>query len=223
MSTQKAGRYHHGDLRRALLDAALQLAGERGINGFTLREVARQAGVSHNAPYHHFPDKAALVAAMAAEYFEALAQTLQTAVDQTAGSARDKFLASAVAYVRFALDHTDAFRLMYRPELRQSTAATPTDAPEAMLAACASRAYQVLIDSVAACQATGFMPPGDLEARALTAWATVHGLAVLLVDGVPTAMIHVADDGGVERVTALVTHSLMHGLAGSALVLPSSH
>ena len=78
--------YHHGDLRRALLDAALQLVAERGIPDFTLREVARQAGVSHNAPYNHFADKAELVVALTVEGFQKLEVVLRSAYEQSVGT-----------------------------------------------------------------------------------------------------------------------------------------
>ena len=76
MATKRTS-YHHGNLRRALLDAGLELLAEKGVDGFTLREVARRAGVSHAAPYHHFPDKGALVRAIVAESFELLGIALR--------------------------------------------------------------------------------------------------------------------------------------------------
>src|SRR5438067_13259614 len=103
--------YHHGDLRQALLEAALQLVAERGRPDFTLREVARQAGVSHNAPYNHFADKAELVAALTIEGFQKLEVALRTSYEQTAGPPIARTLALSGAYLRFALDHPAAYSL----------------------------------------------------------------------------------------------------------------
>src|SRR5690242_15476760 len=113
--------YHHGDLRRALLDAALQLVVERGRPDFTLREVARQAGVSHNAPYNHFADKAELVVALTIEGFHKLEVALRSSYERHAGTPLERTLAVSSAYLRFALDHPAVYSLLFRPELRQSS------------------------------------------------------------------------------------------------------
>lgn len=210
----RADGYHHGDLRRALLAAATRVAEEHGIEAVTLREVARQAGVSHNAPYHHFIDKGDLIAALVTEYFTQLAAALQHAQDTTPGTALDRFLASGLAYVRFALERPAAFRLMYRPELRSVPAEADRNAAASRLVACAGQAYQIVIAGITACQNEGFMPEGDPAVRALTAWATVHGLAVLLLDGVSLAPNYASgSDAAVSQLTALVTHTLVAGLA----------
>jgi AcrR family transcriptional regulator len=167
--------YHHGDLRRALLDATLALVDEHGIDGFTLREVARRAGVSHNAPYHHFPDKRALVAGLAEESYEQLRAQLLAA---TAGTrdALEALRAIGLAYVRFAVRHPSRFRVMNRPELRSPGRVTPVEAA-------GERTERPVHDAIAAGQAAGLLVGGDVEAIALTAWAAVHGLATLVVDG----------------------------------------
>jgi len=170
-----SARYHHGDLRRALLDATLALVDEHGIDGFTLREVARRAGVSHNAPYHHFPDKRALVADLAAESYAELGVELAAA----ARGAADPLAALrtiGIAYVRFAVRHPSRFRVMNRPELRSPGRVTPVEAA-------GERTEQPVRDVIAAAQAAGVLVAGEVDAIALTAWAAVHGLAMLVVDG----------------------------------------
>ncbi len=179
---KKNDQYHHGQLRRALLDTALELAASRGVQGFTLRELARHAGVSHAAPYHHFADKAALMAALALEIFESFGAALRQAWDTAPGSSDDRLMAVGAAYVRFALDNPAAFRLMFRPELWESTVTGDTE-HYAALEAAGQAAFLVLLDGIRTCQAEGSIPPADPQLIALTAWSTVHGLSTLLLDG----------------------------------------
>lgn len=180
---QKGRQYHHGDLRRALLDAALQLTSERGIAGFTLREVARLAGVSHNAPYHHFADKAALVEVLAIENFETLEADLRRAYEEASGTALDKLMAEGVAYVRFALQNPAAFRLMFRPELHQHELGAVGMERENFVARAGEDAYEVLLDGIRVAQQEGLIEgEQNVQLLALTMWSTVHGLAILLLD-----------------------------------------
>ena len=171
----KTDGYHHGNLRPALLDAARRLVEERGIDGLTLREVARRAGVSHNAPYHHFQDKAALVQALAEVGYEQLLAAEIASVDPTQ-TIPEQIRALGHAYVRFALDDPQRFTLMNRPELRREDEVTPVQR-----AGMASEAP--LLDAIAAGQEAGFLAEGDPGLLGLGAWAAVHGLAMLLVDG----------------------------------------
>src|SRR6266545_3486632 len=99
-----SARYHHGDLRRALIETALTLVNQEGTWNFTLRELARRAGVSHAAPYNHFADKAALLADVAARGFEALRKRTEAAARRHPRSPRQQLIATAVAYVRFGVD-----------------------------------------------------------------------------------------------------------------------
>jgi len=176
VTVKRAEGYHHGHLRRALLDAAMDLVRERGIDGFALREVARRAGVSHAAPYHHFADKGALASALAIESFRLFEATFREAVAGTEGTHLDAVRAIGRAYVRFAFDDPARFTLMWRPELRTAEDDSPVD--EAGLAS-----YQVLIDEVQAGQRAGQIVAGDPGLLSLAAWSTVHGLATLIVDG----------------------------------------
>jgi len=163
--------YHHGDLRRALIDSALRLLEGREDADIGLREVARQTDVSATAVYRHFPDKAALYAALAAEGFERLADAqLAAAGREREGSAA--FRASGQAYVRFALAHPALFRLMTSHMHRDDrTEALDDD----------NRAARLLREQVAR-----LMPAASEAERAVTviqAWALVHGLAVLMLGG----------------------------------------
>src|SRR5215213_2255929 len=110
--SKDARPYHHGDLPRALLEAAVEAIAEVGPAAVSLRDLARRTGVSHAAPAHHFGDKAGLLTAVATDGFERLAATLGQAYQAT-GS----FLEVGVAYVRFAISHQAQFEVMFRPEL----------------------------------------------------------------------------------------------------------
>jgi AcrR family transcriptional regulator len=195
--------YHHGDLRRALLQAAAQLLEERGVEGLALREVARRANVSHTAPYHHFADRAALIAALVETGFAQLTQAMQTA-----GAARqgdlERLRAIGVAYVQFGIAQPALFRLLCRPEL--SSSAATGSASEAGRAA-----YGVLLDAVQACLASGEVE-GDLDALALSAWSIVHGLATLLLDGPLRGLSPGHSDLDVDQLAEAVTDTLARGM-----------
>ena len=163
--------YHHGDLRRALLDAALAQIEDEGVAALSLREVARRAGVTHQAPYHHFADRAALLGALAAEGFSLLLRSMQTAQAAVKAGARARLVAAGKGYIDFALAHPGHFRLMFRPELHEGA-----QVPEG------GAAYQVLVDSVEAAQAVGEVPAGPPGALVTLCWSVVHGFALLWLD-----------------------------------------
>ena len=112
MPTEPTRPYHHGDLRPALLRAAVEVIGQAGPAAMSLREVARRAGVTHAAAAYHFGDKAGLLTAVAAQGYRMLAEELRSARD-----ARRGFLEVGVAYVQFAVSHRAHFEVMYQPEL----------------------------------------------------------------------------------------------------------
>ncbi len=180
-------RYHHGELGPALLRAALALLAEDGVEALSLREVARRAGVSAMAPYRHYADKNALVAAVAAHGFGALGDALRAA-DQAAppGGA---LVAQAVAYVRYALANPMLFRLMFG-------AKRPDAMPDPALEPVGAATYAVLSRRVAAETPVG----GDREARTIGCWSLVHGLALLFLDGEIRPRLDATDDAITRRV-----------------------
>lgn len=175
--------YHHGNLRVALVDAARQLADEQGAEAVTLRAVARAAGVSHTAAYHHFSSKASLFDAVATRCFADFHDWLAAARDKVDGNARRKLEAVGRAYLHFALERPNDFDLMTRHVLDLDH---PTDqASEAMsteLLATATSAADVLVDLVQQAQSEGDIPHGSLQRHIVTHWVSVHGLAMLLRD-----------------------------------------
>ena len=167
MSTSPGtGQYHHGDLRRALLDAAMDMLEHEGAAGIGLRELARVVGVSPAAPYRHFDSKTALLEVLAVTGFQRFTLAVNAAAGGDTG-AGDRLNAMGRAYVRFALANPNLFRLMFSPELKRS------GRPNLRMAADA--AFATLREATAA-QADG-------RIAALKAWSQVHGLAVLLLDG----------------------------------------
>ncbi len=201
--------YHHGDLRQALLDAALALLEEGGLPNLSLRKAAKRAGVSPGAPYHHFVSRGALMAAIAQEGFERLAAEMECAGGDDPEA---KLRCCGEAYVRFALDHPAHFRVMFRPELSQRD-----EHPE--LQAVADATFQRLVDHVRAAQGEGAVPDGRLEAFVMLAWSTAHGLASLLVDG-PVACEEFADKVpfSPEELTRLVMRTFSDLLRDAAAV-----
>ena len=160
--TVRARPYHHGDLRRALVEAAVETIEDVGPTAMSLREVARRAGVTHPAVLYHFGDKAGLLTAVAVKGYRLMGETLRQTYQAT-GS----FLEVGVAYVRFAVGHRAYFEVMYRPELYDPTNEDVADAR-----------------SAAALVLYGTGTP-DLErlTDGVAAWALVHGIATLWING----------------------------------------
>lgn len=169
--------YHHGDLKNALIQCGLEILAHEGINGLSLRKVARRAGVSEAAPYRHYKDKEALLAAIAEQGFIRLAECLASVEEQFAEDARELFHQSAKAYIRFARENPDSMRVMFQSRHKDGTIGFPA------LQDAADEAFSFLIDMVEYCQQEGLARAGHPIPMALGIWSTVHGLALLLVDG----------------------------------------
>ncbi|MGC1870499.1 MAG: TetR/AcrR family transcriptional regulator [Acidobacteriaceae bacterium] len=175
--------YHHGDLRRSLIDAALALVTEEQDWTFSLREVARRAGVSHNAPYNHFADKRDLLAAVAATGFAQLSERISAAISGIK-NAQTALVRSAVAYVTFGVENPAHYRLMFSSALvttkegrPESVAAAGADT-RAILAGIIRRGAAMGVFDAALCR------DDELRVSVLTAWSAVHGLTMLTIDGI---------------------------------------
>lgn len=196
--------YHHGDLRRALLQGALELLAEGGPEHLTLRGAARRAGVSVAAPYRHFADKQAMLAAVAEEGFLAMTRACHEAMEAAKDDPVERFWQHGRAYVRFAIDHPAHYRVMFGPEI-------PDKRAHEGLHRAARASYDALRATLRACVDAGLFAAPEIELRAMRAWALVHGLASLYIDGQLDA------DGPLDREAFLASAGSVLGLELGAL------
>jgi AcrR family transcriptional regulator len=199
--------YHHGDLRRALIQAALEIAAEEKEWNFSLREVARRAGVSHNAPYNHFPHKRDLLDAAATAGHDLLRSELTAAVAKIADPHTALFKMGS-AYVSFGIRNPALYRLMF------SAGPTHPDwRPEEILAAWVA-SHAILENILRRGARVGIFDPAlirktELQAAALYTWAVVHGLTLLAIDGLANV-----ERLSIERIAQKVVTTTLRGLAG---------
>lgn len=168
--------YHHGNLRAALLDAAERLLRTEGAARLSLRSVARTAGVSHAAPYRHFADRQALLAALAAIGFARLRDGMAAAAARHPDDPRRQLVAAAAVYVRLATEHPELTHLMFGGVL-------PDDAADEAQRQTAREAFQGLVTIIEGGVRAGVFVERPVAELAATAWSLVHGLAMLLVTG----------------------------------------
>jgi AcrR family transcriptional regulator len=168
-------RYHHGDLRRALLDEAVRTIQQDGIEALTLREAGRRLGVSRTALYRHFRDKSALLAAVARDGFQRFRQDL-VAAWEGGGRRRTRFERMGRAYVSFAAANPAHYRVMFG-------AFSDLCDRDPALQADAAAAFQVLVEAIRTLQAAGDIRADDPRQLAQFIWAAVHGVASLAIDG----------------------------------------
>jgi AcrR family transcriptional regulator len=164
--------YHHGDLERALVDAAVGMIRQQGVRAFTLRSVGATVGVSATAVYRHFDDKAALLARVASDGFRRLHATLAKAAAHAAQQHADPLPAMAVAYVRFAADNPSHYETMFGGFLSDWSAC-----PD--LVEHADAAFGILVDTIRREQDRGRVGPGDPIELAEITWSLSHGIATL--------------------------------------------
>lgn len=194
--------YHHGNLRRALLDEALATIRQEGVEGLTLREIGARLGVSRTALYRHFADKRALLAAVATEGFRTLRQRLVAAWED--GRDRAAFEAMGVAYVSFAVANPAHYRVMFGAALAH---ADDAKAMASDLAAEGGGAFQALVDALAALQRDAIVREEDTVTMARFVWAVVHGVAMLGIDG------QLREPGAVDQLTRYAIERLRTGIA----------
>jgi AcrR family transcriptional regulator len=188
--------YHHGALREALLEQAERTVRERGADALSLRELAREVGVSHGAPRRHFPDRQALLDAVAEAGFERLGSELRSALARAGEDFEPRLRATAAAYVRFATRDPALLELMFAGKHKQASGA---------LQKAGERAFSVIRELIEQGQAEGVLEPGEPERVGLVLFATMQGIAALVTGGIVDA----------AHVEGLVADAITHFLRAS--------
>jgi len=196
-ASKRVSSYHHGALQAALIRSAREILESEGYEALTLRAAARRAGVSQAAPYNHFADKAALLAAVAAQGFKGFGAAMRHEVD-TAVDPEARLNAAGIAYVAFATSNPGLFKLMFGSNVHQSSGEPELDAAR-------NSAYEVLRGAVHAIQAAGPQHAGPEELDSLRSWALVHGLATMINEGTIAPGIYGASS--VRELTAALLGS----------------
>lgn len=173
MSTKK---YHHGDLKNALIQVGVKILSKDGIGGLSLRKVAQEAGVSHAAPYAHFADKQALIAAISTEGFRILFEQLSEVREKYQADPRRQLVEAAWVYVQFAQNDPAHFRVTF-------SSAVEREKEYPALVEMTGKSFGQVVKIVEACQASGVLRSGPVDVMAVSVWSIVHGFASLLIEG----------------------------------------
>ncbi|GHD72743.1 TetR/AcrR family transcriptional regulator [Streptomyces goshikiensis] len=190
-------RYHHGDLRGALLEAAETLVRERGVDGWSLREASARVGVSPSAAYHHFGSRDELVSALSEVVLARLGNRLRETMEAAPEQGPERLAACGRAYVTWAVEDPAVARLVFRG------GATPAQS------AVSPHPHDVLTTELDRLTDAGHLPSGARPGAEFVVWAAIHGLAVLLIDG----LVHIDDRQGVEFQTERLVFATFNGLA----------
>ena len=169
-------QYHHGDLKNALISAGIEILAKEGVQGLSLRKLASHAGVSHAAPYAHFSNKQALIAAISAAGHTNLYDKVTGIIRRYPDDPLRQLVEVAWAYVKFGFDEPAHFRLVFSGALENESGY-----PE--LATIAKRNFQAIREIVARCQAAGILAQGDPDLAAVGVWGLVHGFILLIQEG----------------------------------------
>lgn len=172
---QPSSRYHHGNLRSALLDAAEQELNEKGIEGISMRSVAKRAGVSHAAPAHHFGDARGVLTALAAIGFERLVEHQKKQESRAEQDQMSLLIAQGMGYIEFATNHPNLFRLMFSSDKPLAT--------DEVLASRGGLAFNRLVEKLNLTMDE--LCDQKAMSKLLRAWGLVHGLSELLIAGRP--------------------------------------
>lgn len=169
-------QYHHGDLRTQLLKTAARIVAKEGVDKVTMRTISQRIGVSRTAPYRHFPDKTAILSAVAEDGFKRLKDHLRATMEGENIDALEHLEKLSLAYVDFAVNNPAYYKLMFGKEITTQT-------PSAELQTAARVAFDELIAAIEACRSEGLIKCDDSLSLANVTWATVHGLSTLIIDG----------------------------------------
>lgn len=174
--------YHHGDLKNALIKAGVGILAKEGIGGLSLRKVAQRAGVSHSAPYSHFPDKQSLIAAISTEGFKQLYDELSSVIASHRDNPKRQLMDGALVYVQFAMDNTDTFKIMFSGVLEKEK-----EYPS--FVEISHKTFELVVDIVRACQTAGVLRMDQPELVAVSIWGQVHGIVSLALEGQVSHMV----------------------------------
>lgn len=176
MNVTSKESYHHGNLRQALMDAALVSIKDKGSENLSLRALAREIGVSQAAPYRHFEDKVALLSALAGDGFFKLAGQMRECMQELEQDPVSALQQGARAYIRFAQNNPETYRLMYSMHVEEFD--------DEEMEACHHEAFNLLEKTVETGIQSGAFKAHDKDAVVLASWSVVHGFAQLIIDGV---------------------------------------
>lgn len=200
--TDAPAAYHHGNVPAAVAEAALDLIAEKGIDAFTLREAARRIGITHGAVYRHFADKRALLAAIAEDGFNRLAEGIEKKVARAGDDALERLKALAVAYLQFAMSNRACYFVMFGPRLNP-------DGKFPGLEQAVMRALHDLKGEVERGLQAGHIHGPDARTVAMTIWSMAHGYTMLLLNG----RIYTKGPKETERFFLSLLEPLLKGLA----------
>lgn len=168
--------YHHGDLKNALIQAGIEILSKDGVNALSLRKAARKAGVSHAAPYAHFADKQALIAAIATDGHRKIYEKIARIMEQFPADPLRQLVETAWAYVEFGFEEPDHFKITF-------SGAVEKEREYPALVEMTQKNFAVVRQLIARCQAAGILNPGEPDLIAVGVWGLVHGFVSLIQEG----------------------------------------
>ncbi|VVS95242.1 whg domain [Desulfoluna spongiiphila] len=206
-NTDENTAYHHGNLRHRLIEVALEMIEEAGTAELTLRGIAKRAGVSHSAPYRHFSDKEALLVSVAREGVALMLSEINHRLERAKGDPLARFMVCGLAYIDFAIAHPAHFRVMFSSP-RKGVPMPEDLKPES------TPFFHLFIDEITECWKQGILKGESPYSIALSAWSTVHGFSLLVIDG------HLQggslDEGSLESMKRGLLYAFYAGFRGEA-------